>query len=198
MTIGESSDNNAVEVDGIRFETILSDRLWAVPIKRTTQDDHTSVVLGFSITNNTSTPYYFCFFQFVPEIITSDAQNINPGYQADGVGVPHESDLHLTMPGKSVTFSQAAQCYWERKYPKIKRKQDRDLMLFMPFTNREYWKFHLPSTGNYSIRFKYEVTNGAVKGYDELIDKECLKMVWVGQVFTPFIEFCIVEPVTTK
>ncbi|MEG4916072.1 hypothetical protein [Microcoleus sp. T2B6] len=35
MTIGESSDNNAVEVDGIRFETILSDRLWTVPIKRT-------------------------------------------------------------------------------------------------------------------------------------------------------------------
>ncbi|XZN93436.1 MAG: hypothetical protein ACM65M_11685 [Microcoleus sp.] len=142
MTIGESSDKNAVEVDGIRFETILSDRLWTVPIKRTKQDDHTSVVLGFSITNNTSTPYYFSGFQFVPEIITSDGQNINPGYQADGVGVRDASDLHLTMPGKSVTCSQTAQCYWERRHPK-KRKQDRDLRLFMPFTNREHWKFHL-------------------------------------------------------
>ncbi|MGB7710733.1 MAG: hypothetical protein WBL95_14555 [Microcoleus sp.] len=192
MTIGESSDNNAVEVDGIRFETILSNRMLSVPTKRTNQDDYTSVQLGFSITNNTSTPYYFSCFQFLPEIITSDGQNINPGYQADGVGLHDASDLHLTMPGKSVTFSQTAQCFWERRYPKIKRKQDRDLMFFMPFTHCEYWKFHLPSTGKYSIRFKYEVTNGAVKGYDKLIDKQCLKMVWVGQVFTPFIEFCIV------
>ena len=46
MTIGESSDNNAVEVDGVRFETIMSNRLWTVPIKRTKQDDRTSVVLG--------------------------------------------------------------------------------------------------------------------------------------------------------
>jgi hypothetical protein len=192
MTIGESSDNNAVEVDGVRFETILSDRLWTVPIKRTKQDDGTSVVLGFSITNNTSTPYYFSCFQFLPEIITSDSQNIIRGYQADGVGVRDASDLHLTMPGKCVTFSQTAQCFWERRYPKIKRKQERDLRLFMPFTNREYWQFQLPSTGNYSMRFKYEVTNEEVNCYDELIDKQCLKMIWVGQVFTPFIEICIV------
>lgn len=192
MTIEESSDNNAVEVDGIRFETFMSNRMLTVPIKKTSQDDYTSVQLGFSIINNTSIPYYFSCFQFLPEIITSDSQNINPGYQADGVGVADESDLHLTMPGKSVIFSQTAQCYWERRYPKIKRKQDRDLRLFMPFTNREYWNFHLPSTGNYSIRFKYEVTNAAVKSYDKLIDKQCLKMVWMGQVFTPFIEFCIV------
>lgn len=175
----------------------MSNRMLSVPIKKTSQDDYTSVQLGFSINNNTSIPYYFSLFQFVPEIIRSDGQNISGGYQADGVGVRDASDLHLTMPGKSVTFSQTAQCYWERRHPK-KRKQDRDLRLFMPFTNREYWKFHLPSTGNYSIRFKYEVTNVAVKGYDELIDKQCLKMVWVGQVFTPFIEFCIVQPVTTN
>jgi hypothetical protein len=192
MTIGESSDNNAVEVDGIRFETILSNRMLTVPIKKTSQDDYTSVQLGFSITNNTSTPYYFSCFQFLPEIITSDGQNINPGYQADGVGVPDESDLHLTMPGKSVIFSQTAQCFWERRYPKIKRKQDRNLMFFMPFTHCEYWKFHLPSTENYSIRFKYEVTNEEVKYYEELIDKLCWKMVWLGQIVTPFIEFCIV------
>lgn len=147
MTIGESTDNNAVEVDGVRFETILSDRLWTVPIKITKQDDPTSVALGFSITNNTSTPYYFSCFQFLPEIITSDGQNINRGYQADGVGVRDASDLHLTMPGKSVAFSETAKCFWERRYPK-KRKQDRDLSFFMPFTNREYWVFHLPSTGN--------------------------------------------------
>ena len=65
MALGESSDNNAVEVDGVRFETILSDRLLTVPIKITKQDDRTSVVLGFSITNNTSTPYYFSCFQFL-------------------------------------------------------------------------------------------------------------------------------------
>ena len=162
-----------------------------VPIKITKQDDRTSVLLGFSITNHTSTPYYFSGFQFLPEIITTDGQNINPGYQADGVGVRDASDVHLTMPGKSVIFSQTAQCSWDRRYPK-KRKQDRDLSFFMPFTNREYWVFHLPSTGNYSIRFKYEVTNEEVNCYHELIDNQCLKMVWVGEAFTPFIEFCIV------
>ena len=39
-------------------------------------------------------------------------QNINPRYQADGVGVRDASDLHLTMPGKSVTFSETAECSW--------------------------------------------------------------------------------------
>jgi len=191
MTTAESSDNNAVEVDGIRFETFMSNRMLIVPIKRTSQDNRTSVQLGFSITNNTSTPYCFSFFQLIPEIITSDGQNINGGYQADGVARPHASDLHLTMPGKSVIFAKTAHCSWERRY-RQKRKQDRDLSLFMPFTSREYLGFQLPSTGKYSIRFKYEVTKGEVKYYDDLREQRCLGMVWSGQIFTPFIEFCIV------
>jgi len=191
MTTGESSNNNAVEVDGIRFETFMSNRMLIVPVKRTSQDDLTSVQLGFSITNNTSTPYYFSFFQFIPEIITSDGQNINRGYQADGVGLPDASDLHLTIPGKSVTFHQTAHCFWQRRH-RNKRKQDRYLMFFMPFTNREYWGFQLPYTGKYSIRFKYEVTKEEVKYYDDFRDERYLGLIWSGQIFTPFIEFCIV------
>jgi hypothetical protein len=192
MTPGELNDTNAVEVNGIRFETVMSNCMLIVPVKRSNQNDYTSVQLGFSITNNASNPYYFSFFKcFIPEIITSDGQNINGGCQADRVALPDASYLHLTMPRKSVTFSQTANCLWQQRY-RNKRKKDRYLIFIMPFIQAEYLVFQLQGAGKYSIRFKYEVTNEEVKYYEDLIDKRCLEMVWLGQVFTPFIEFCIV------
>lgn len=191
MTSKEYFDRGAVEVDGIRFETIMSNRVLVVPVKRTTLDHHTSVQLGFSITNNTSTPYYFSCLNFIPEIITSDGQNINAGYQADRVALFRASYLHLILPRKSVIFSKTADCFWQRRY-RNKRKQDRDLIFFMPFVQAEYLVFQLQSTGKYSIRFKYEVTNEEVKYYENFRDRRCLELVWSGQIFTPFIEFCIV------
>ncbi|MEG4576116.1 hypothetical protein QUA56_26120 [Microcoleus sp. N3A4] len=58
MTERESFNHNAVEVDGIRFETIVPNRVLSVPVKKSNSDGYTSVELGMKITNGTPIPLY--------------------------------------------------------------------------------------------------------------------------------------------
>jgi hypothetical protein len=188
----EFFNKNAVEVDGIRFEIIIPEIVFVLPIRQAKPGNNTSVHLGLRITNNTSQPYCFSFYRhLIPEII-ADGNNINGGHQSDLFLPAEQSDFHLTQPGKSVTFSQPARFSWQRKYNN-RRKQDRNLVLSLPFTSCGFFIFQLINTGNYSIRFKYEVTNEEIKYYQNLMNEECFKAMWTGQVFTPYVDFCVVD-----
>jgi hypothetical protein len=70
MTEREFFNNNAVEVDGIRFEIFVSRMVVVVPVQSKPKSNHdTSVKLYIRITNNRSNSSY-CFtfhHNFVPE-----------------------------------------------------------------------------------------------------------------------------------
>ncbi|WP_206756701.1 hypothetical protein [Planktothrix sp. FACHB-1365] len=53
----ESTNGNAVEVDGIRFEILMPQREFTIPAK--IPGAHTPVQLGIEITNNTQIPIRF-------------------------------------------------------------------------------------------------------------------------------------------
>ncbi|MEG4803154.1 hypothetical protein QUB63_11615 [Microcoleus sp. ARI1-B5] len=118
MTEREFFNNNSVEADGIRFEIFVSKRVVVVPMPSKPKSNHdTSVKLYVRITNNRSNSYCFSFHHnFVPEIIAADGQNINAGYQADGIGYPHVFDFHLIKPGKSVRVFPNARIGGYRKH----------------------------------------------------------------------------------
>jgi len=63
MTEGESFNKNAVEVDGIRFEIIMPEIVFVLPIPKAKPGNNTSVHLGLRITNHTSNPYCFSFYR---------------------------------------------------------------------------------------------------------------------------------------
>ncbi len=222
MTERESFNKNTVEVDGIRFEIFVSKRVVVVPMPSKPKSNHdTSVKLYVRITNNRSNSYCFSFHHnFVPEIIAADGQNINAGYQADGIGYPHVFDFHLIKPGKSVMVFPSARIGWDLKHHNQK-KREQNLLLSLPFTGRESLGFPLRDVGDYSIRLKYEVTNESVQYYHYLINEEWSRLynddrpnycsdeeilyyhylmeeewfnaMWTGQVFTPYVEFCVVD-----
>ncbi|MEG3842127.1 hypothetical protein [Microcoleus sp. herbarium14] len=56
MTEREFLNKNAVEVDGIRFEIIMPEIVFVLPIPKAKPGNNTSVQLGVRITNNTSNP----------------------------------------------------------------------------------------------------------------------------------------------
>ncbi len=64
-----SLESNAVEVTGIRFETVVSERVLTIPEAK--RGVYAPVELGIRVTNNTQTPFYFSyyFYSLFPELI---------------------------------------------------------------------------------------------------------------------------------
>ncbi|MGB3510887.1 MAG: hypothetical protein WBA93_16975 [Microcoleaceae cyanobacterium] len=62
----ESVDSNYTVTGGIKFETLVPERVLIIP-----NQDHikNSVEFGIKVTNQTSTPYRFIFFSLIPEIV---------------------------------------------------------------------------------------------------------------------------------
>ncbi|WP_377473664.1 MAG: hypothetical protein P2A85_15745 [Microcoleus anatoxicus] len=113
MTIEESSDNNAVEFDGVRFETILSNPVLSIPVKKANSNGYTSVELGMKITNATSIPLYFSrYTTLIPELLKPDGQIIEWGRASNWVRGLSASDFLLALPGESVTFFPITVLCW--------------------------------------------------------------------------------------
>jgi hypothetical protein len=124
--------------------------VFVLPIRKAKPGNNKSVHLGFRITNNTSQPYCFSFCRhLIPEII-ADGNNINGGHQYDLFLPAEQSDFHLTQPGKSVRFSQPARFSWQRKYNN-RRKQDRNLVLSLPFTSCGFFIFQLINWAGWNV-----------------------------------------------
>lgn len=180
-------DGNAVEVDGIRFETVVPERVLTVPKKRRSAE--TSVQIGIRITNNTPTPIRFSFYgTFIPDLVKPDGEVLRGGYNRNLVIEPKESDLLLAMPGDSVTF-----------FPDITlsySKRDQ-FLLVVSSGNGGFCPFGNLKPGTYNIRFSYQKLGSPMertaRGW-EPIESRLLEKVWSGRVDTPFLEFRIVQP----
>ncbi|OCR02851.1 hypothetical protein BCD67_16370 [Oscillatoriales cyanobacterium USR001] len=193
MTPGESNDTNAVEVDGIRFELLMPERV-IIPVKKSQPEGYTSVPFSFRITNNTSIFYRFMLSSsFFPELIAPSGQNLMIGYQSDQVSWATASDFFLIRPGKYLTYSQQGRIFWTRKYHN-RNKQCQDLQILIPFSSSEEWGCFLIEMGNYSIRFKYEVNHFQAKIYEKSKPPNSLEEAWIGKIFTSWVSFCLANP----
>ena len=104
-------DSNTVEVDGIRFELIMPERVLSIPVNQA--NVKTPVQLGMRITNNTSTPHRFTRFDTIyPIILGTDGKYIQNNGGRDGTIAPQASDCPLVMPQESVTFFMDANLFW--------------------------------------------------------------------------------------
>jgi hypothetical protein len=181
MTIGESSDNNAVEVDGIRFETLVPERELKIPNIKGVKN---SVQFGIRIANNSSTSYRFIFFHLFPELKRADGQLIKLSYARNATKTPTESDFLLLLPQETLTFFINAKFSW------------RDFQLGLTGYDGigGVWNLCNLKPGIYSVRFTYENHSQTGKIDEGRTPWRFLEPLWTGVVSTPYEEFRIAQP----
>jgi hypothetical protein len=177
------SNEPVVEVNGISFETVMPERVFIVPEKPF--ENNTLVELGVRITNNTSAPYRFSFYNAItPELMMMDTQTPQEmSYMSDWLVGSQESDFPLAMPGESVTFMPGASIV----------KYENDQFTFSTsvgdgginfFTN-----LHL---GTYQLRFKYKNDSAEAKVSEKVTEKKKrIENIWTGETSMPFVEFSL-------
>lgn len=179
-------NGSALEVDGIRFETLLPETVLRLP--REKRNAYTPVQLGMRITNNTLEPLRFSFFAtLTPEMVRADGQIQQRGGGSDAIKVPIESNFPLAMPGECIEFFLEARLLWH-KFDQIR------LLIFR--TDGGYWWFDQLKLGIYQIRFSYqefcETREWIERGRESIVQRRS-ETVWSGRVDTPFVEFQLIQ-----
>jgi hypothetical protein len=180
MTVGESSKNNAIEVDGIQFESLVPERELKIP----NPESKTKVQFGIRIANNSPTSYRFMFFCLSPEIKRENGQLIQRSYACNATKVPTASDFLLVQPKESLTFFINSKLCW------------RDFQLRLTGCDGigGVWDLYHLKPGRYSIRFTYENRSKTGKIDGGMTPWQFLEPMWTGAVSTPYEEFRIVHP----
>ncbi|MBD2518074.1 hypothetical protein H6G93_24460 [Nostoc sp. FACHB-973] len=194
MTSFESNEINALEVDNVRFETVVSQRVLTIPEAK--RGVYTPVQLGIRITNNTQTPFYFSSYVYsmFPEIIAPDGQVMVTGLHSERLNPPMESDYVLVIPRETIIFSRDAFLFWIQNR---KKKRDRKLTLNIPFPSEDIYAFRPLYPGTYQFRFKYRESREGMEDLSHLIEPTILETIlqnlWTGEVLTPLVEIRLVD-----
>ncbi|GGA25978.1 hypothetical protein [Okeania sp. KiyG1] len=173
-------NNRAIEVDGIRFETILPETVLTFPEKK--GDIRIPVQIGIRINNNTPNSLRFSFYRTLSgEIVTPNGQIVSGIYRLLGVKSPKESDFPLVLPGKNLTF-----------FPKalFEFKGDR-FTLSIALGDGGFLSFEIFKPGTYQIRFTYNNKFEIATIYErEIKNTRLIENIWMGRISTPFVGFC--------
>ncbi|MGB8687811.1 MAG: hypothetical protein WCD53_10815 [Microcoleus sp.] len=181
-------NKNAVELDGIRFETFIPETALTVPNNRQNAENH-DVRIGMQIRNNTLTPFYFSFYgTFKPELVKPDGRVLRGSYISDWMIGPKKSDFLLLTPGKSLTF-----------FPDVSLSRNKCDQFVIDISDGRggAWFFDELQPGTYQFRFRYENmldTTQYTNLKEDLIEDELIEKLWIGRVDTPFVEFRIAQP----
>jgi hypothetical protein len=197
MSYFASNNNNTVQVDGIQFQTLMSERVLRIPPKL--PGAKTQVKVGIQITNNTANPRNFLLWAMRPEFLQQDKQKVPRfGPNVNGSYNPQLSDFQLLMPGESLSFVLEGYFSWEsNKLKFVFLEKDGCFWIFSDFNHGKYW-----------VKFTYENQNPAWEqrgGWSNPIDLKPvweqsiynnhlsdinkIEDVWVGEVHTHPLEF---------
>ncbi|CBN55512.1 MULTISPECIES: hypothetical protein [Kamptonema] len=189
-----SNENDAVEVDGVEFKVFMPKRILQVPAEQL--GAMIDVELGIQITNNTSNPLNFCFFNaLTPELMIDQQIFRLTGRWSDWYRWDlFDDDFSLAQPGETVTFLTDAL---------ITTAKGEIFDLKIPFGDGSYWifcgLFGLRPLKKYRIRFQYEneidkaEVNYSKNGRNmpKLIENKQIENIWTGKVRLPFVEFSL-------
>ena len=183
MTSGESFDSNAVEVDGIRFETIVSEPILTIPANK--PDAYTPVQIGLRITNQTPTPIRFSRFGTIfPELLGVNGQ---PLQQHGGIAMALKSEdpaCRVAKSGESVTFFHQGLLSWRN-----------NKLLLGGYDSLGYgWYYSDLKPDKYQFRILYYSQHYKTGGICGEGSETTILDVWAGQAITPLVELHLVQP----
>ncbi len=191
---------SAVEVDGIRFETIVPEQMLNIPKKNLMlkllhflkmlllpepYPLRASVQLGIRITNNTYKPVRFNFFlALIPELMRANGQIPFEGGWIRPAP-PLESYFPSINPGESITFFPAAEFFsiWGNQF---------GLSIATGISGRLI--FQNLKLEAYKFRFIYNNSDAVATTYSsEITDTKLIGGIWTGMVITPWMDFSLVH-----
>lgn len=175
MKSKKSTNNKTVEVDGIRFETLVPEREILIPTKH---DDKTPVQFGIRVTNLSEITYRFIFFRLMPELQDAKGNIIERFWGINATKVPQEDNFLLAMPNESLTFFVEGELYCYQDEFDLRGYEN----------SGGVWTFRALNPGRYSVRFTYENREAARKIYRG----ETVEGLWTGKASTPWEEFRLV------
>ncbi|KAF3888585.1 MULTISPECIES: hypothetical protein [Nostocales] len=197
-----SFEDNAVEINSVCFETLVSKQVLTVPKKNYVQKLQylfqvllqseentfpiTSLQMGIRVTNNTDNTLRFRLASdlLYPEIVSQDGEILVEG-GSFSYTQSEESSYPSLIPKANVTFFLEAQTFW---------LLGNKLGISIPTSNYGGWKLKPLKAGVYQFRFTYYNSQTEVK-IDELSSKDTknLEGIWTGEAKTPFIELHLVQ-----
>lgn len=173
-------NQNVVEVEGVQFETLVPQPIFSIPSSQPTFK--VPVQIGIKITNNTLTTLRFTTFDsLIPFLIGADGFIESQSYSGiHGFIFPTESDFRLLDPGHNLVL-----------FPKIELvKQENDLVQLEIFGGgKTSWWFSNLRLGKYQIGFTYR----ALTEKPDFLPDLLFQNLWMGMVYTPFIDFLLIE-----
>jgi hypothetical protein len=199
LTSKETTNSNAVEINGIRFELLIPKRVWTIPAKNSQVEN--PVEIGIRIINKTQAPVRFTRIDPLSVITLQIARTGTDGSLLNLTIVARELlfnrsreerqsnyNCQLVLPGESLTFFPEAKLFWE----------DEQLTLGEPDQGGSRWYIRLPEVGTYKVGFRYNNPSpgvGVVGCFDpNAVSPTYLETgLWTGKVLTPFVEVQIVE-----
>jgi hypothetical protein len=195
----ESNETSTIEVDGVRFETVVSQTVLTIPEAK--RGVRTPLKVGIRITNNTQSFFYFSSYAYsmLPEIMTPDGQVMMTGLNTDGINPPFESDYVLLVPREEIILYCDAFVFWRQNR---KKKRDKKLAFGITLPSKYTYVFEPLYPGTYQFRFRYR------EAYEELtyscnfiepaMVQTILQHLWIGEVLTPFVNIQLVSSATSS
>ena len=171
----KSIKNKTIEVDGIRFETLVPEREVLIPTK---DGDTTPVKFGIRVTNLLTIPYRFKFFGLMPELQDAKGKVIERTWGVNGVKAPQEADFLLAMPNESLTFLVEGELYCYQDKFGLRGYE----------SSGGVWTFRTLNPVKYQVRFTYENQNAVRK----ILYGGTVEGLWTGKASTPWEEFRLV------
>lgn len=183
LTYVNSTDSNAVEKDGIRFEILMPERVLTIPTNQ--PEDRIRIKLGIRIINQKPNPIRINWINSVfPELVGADGTALKMlGGKNVFIAETKQSSCPLVRSGEGVTlFMENMLLYWEN-----------DLLKFGSGTGYSgAWYFEGLKPGTYYVRLSYanlNTTNLCIDPANPKVKAVTVKEFWTGFVVTPFVKF---------
>lgn len=177
-------DSDTVEVNGVRFEILVPQRVWAIPENK--PNTSTKLLIGLRIINFTRTPYRFSrYFSIIPEFVREDDQPLQRSGGSDSVLPPRECDFPIVLPGQDTSFVLHGRLRWQRNRLQVSFYDGFNGVL----------AFNDLKPGRYQLRFLYGNSSPTAEVYGlGNVFGETVEGFWIGKAETPFVELQLVVP----
>ena len=175
--------NSAVEVNGVRFETVVAKKVLTIPTKQV--GAITPVEFGLRVTNLSSVPYGFFYEELVPELQNREGQELRRDGGIARGPLYTEADFQQLMPGESFTHLLEARLAWvlKEQFPWI---EDYLCIGGIAHKRNSVWIYRNFQPGVYQVRFTYQRESdlGKINRFQVVYSN-----MWTGKASTPWLEF---------
>jgi hypothetical protein len=173
-----SNDNQFIEVDGIRFETLVPQPI----IKLPKENEEVTVQLGVRITNLSSTVYRFDLPYFFPDLLHPCGKLMYMDSGRNTSTLFESTDVPIIAPKQSINFFVNGKLSWH------KDKERSRIFLSGRAMYGGFWSFNHIQSGKYKIRLTYENYHSEKKMISASLGRTIVKDFWTGKVTTPFLD----------